>query len=104
MKSNRLHVASPLVAEALAVKAALFDAVKKGFTRMNIFSDSKSLVDLLNSSSSTIELHSFLFDIRSLSCRFDFISFVFTPRLSNVSADALAKSALSSIVIPPFVK
>ncbi|KAL0655375.1 hypothetical protein Bca4012_075959 [Brassica carinata] len=62
--SNRSHVASPLVAEALAVKAALLDAVAHGFFRLNVFSESKSLVNLLNSSSSTIELHSLLFDIR----------------------------------------
>ncbi|WZZ12626.1 hypothetical protein YC2023_105715 [Brassica napus] len=72
--SNRSHVASPLVAEALA---------------LNIFSDSKSLVNLLNSSSSTIELHSLLFDIRVLSCRFEVISFGFIPRLNNVKADLL---------------
>lgn len=99
--SNRSHVASPLVAEALAVKAALLDAVAYGFFRLNIFSDSKSLVNLLNSSSSTIELHSLLFDIRVLSCRFEVISFGFIPRLNNVKADSLAKSALLSLVNPP---
>lgn len=98
--SNRSHVASPLVAEALAVKAALLDAVAYGFFRLNVFSDSKSLVNLLNSSSSTIELHSLLFDIRVVSCRFEVISFGFIPRLNNVKAYSLAKSAMFSLVKP----
>lgn len=100
--SNRLHVAAPIVAEALAVKAALLDAVTHDFTQLNLFSDSKSLVNLLNSSSSTVLLNSLLFDIRALSCRFDSISFSFIPRLNNASADSLAKIALSRVVSPPF--
>lgn len=82
--SNRSHVASPLVAEALAVKAALLDAVDNDFTQLNLFSDSKSLVNLLNSTSHTLELQSLLFDIRVLSRRFDSISFSFIPRAGNV--------------------
>nr|VDD46545.1 unnamed protein product [Brassica oleracea] len=84
--TNRLHVAAPIVAEALAV---------------NVFSDLKSLVNLLNSSSSTVLLQSVLLDIRVLSCRFDYISFSYVPRLNNVVADSLAKAALSLSVIPP---
>ncbi|KAH0873130.1 hypothetical protein HID58_070492 [Brassica napus] len=71
---NRLHVAAPIVAEALAI---------------NILSDSKSLVNLLNSSASTALLQSVLFDIRVLSCRLDSITFSFVPRLGNVVADSL---------------
>ncbi|KAF2542128.1 hypothetical protein F2Q68_00031038 [Brassica cretica] len=98
---NRLHVAAPIVAEALAVKAALLDAVNHDFSQVIVLSDSKSLVNLLNSSSSTVLLHSVLFDIRVLSCRFDSISYFHIPRLQNVVADSLAKSALSSVVTPP---
>lgn len=99
--SNRRHVAAPIVAEALAVKAALLDAVTNDFYQLNIFSDSKSLINLLNSSSSTVLLQSVLFDIRALSARFESISFYFTPRLGNVVADSLAKAALSQFVISP---
>ncbi|CDY68229.1 BnaUnng02800D [Brassica napus] len=84
---NRLHVAAPIVAEALAI---------------NILSDSKSLVNLLNSSTSTALLQSVLFDIRVLSCRLDSITFSFVPRLENVVADSLAKAALSHSVSPLF--
>lgn len=98
---NRLHVAAPIVAEALAVKAALLDAVNHDFFQVVVLSDSKSLVNLLNSSSSTVLLHSVLFDIRVLSRRFVSISYFHIPRLQNVVADSLAKSALSSVVIPP---
>ncbi|XP_013583375.1 PREDICTED: uncharacterized protein LOC106292322 [Brassica oleracea var. oleracea] len=99
--TNRLHVAAPIVAEALAVKAALMDAVTNDFSQVNVFSDLKSLVNLLNSSSSTVLLQSVLLDIRVLSCRFDYISFSYVPRLNNVVADSLAKVALSLSVIPP---
>ena len=99
--SNRLHVATPIVAEALAVKAALLDAVTHDFLQLNVFSDSKSLVNLLNSSSSTVLLHSVLFDIRVLCGRFDSISFSFVSRSDNVVADSLAKNALLLSVTPP---
>lgn len=77
------------MAEALAVKAALLDAVTNDFSQVNILSDSKSLVNLLNSSASTALLQSVLFDIRVLSCRLDSITFSFVPRLGNVVADSL---------------
>ena len=97
--TNRRHIV--VVAEALAVKAALLDAVTNDFSQLNIFSDLKSLINLLNSSSSTVLLQSVLFDIRVLSARFESISFYFTPRLGNVVADSLAKAALSQFVISP---
>nr|VDD60473.1 unnamed protein product [Brassica oleracea] len=84
--SNRRHVAAPIVAEALA---------------LNVFSDLKSLIHLLNSSSSTVLLQSIMFDIRVLCFRFEFISFSFVPRLGNVVAGFLAKAALSLLVTPP---
>ena len=99
--SNRRHVAAPIVAEALAVKAALIDAVTNDFSQLNVFSDSKSLINLLNSSVSTVLLQSVLFDIRALCCRFESISFFFVPRLGNVVADTLAKSALRLLVTSP---
>ncbi|CDY71581.1 hypothetical protein HID58_070065 [Brassica napus] len=84
--SNRRHVAAPIVAEAL---------------ELNVFSDSKSLIHLLNSSSSTVLLQSIMFDIRVLCCRFESISFSFVPRLGNVVAGSLAKASLSLLVTPP---
>ncbi|KAL0813181.1 hypothetical protein Bca101_069624 [Brassica carinata] len=99
--SNRSHVGSPLVAEALAVKAALLDVVDNDFSQLNLFSDSKSLITLLNSSSITLELQSILFDIRVLSRRFEAISFSFISRVGNATADSLAKLALRVFALPP---
>lgn len=65
-----------LVAEALAVKAALLDAVDN---------DLESLINLLNSSSTTLELQSILFNIRVLCRRFESISFYFIPRAEMFS-------------------
>ncbi|WZZ84945.1 hypothetical protein YC2023_113524 [Brassica napus] len=44
--SNRSPVASALMAEALAVKAALLDAVSLGFKSLSVHSDSKVLMEL----------------------------------------------------------
>ncbi|WZZ12324.1 hypothetical protein YC2023_105413 [Brassica napus] len=45
--AKRLAVPSAFVAEALALKAALSAAVTRGIDSLRVFSDSKSLIDLL---------------------------------------------------------
>ncbi|XP_018461258.1 uncharacterized protein LOC130507194 [Raphanus sativus] len=94
--SHRRDVPSALVAEALAVKAAV-DAAATSFVRcLKVFSDSKALILLLNSQAQDVVLKGVLHDIRVLARSFESISFNFIPRLDNVAADALAKSALYS--------
>lgn len=88
------YVSSALMAEALALKSALLAATSLGFLDLRCLSDSSSLISLLTTDSSVTELQGILHDIRVLSSSFLSISFVFTPRLANVSADGLAKSAL----------
>ncbi|KAG7577859.1 Ribonuclease H-like superfamily [Arabidopsis thaliana x Arabidopsis arenosa] len=96
--ANHKFVGSALIAETLAVKFAMFDAQSAGFHKLKVFSDCKVLISLLNTGNSNVDLRSLLHDIRDLSVSFTSISFQFIPRLENVLADSLAKSALSSVI------
>lgn len=97
--SNRTFIGSALMAEALAVKAALTAALSTGFRKLECFSDSKSLVSLLSSNSSAVEIQGILHDIVILSGSFESISFSFIPRVNNVIADGLAKSACNLSIV-----
>ncbi|KAL0712935.1 hypothetical protein Bca4012_019913 [Brassica carinata] len=97
--SARRFVSSALVAEALAIKTALLNAANSGYRDLEVFSDCKSLISMINSNESSVALKGLLYDIAMLSRAFSSISFSFIPRLNNVAADNLAKTALSSLCI-----
>ena len=90
----RQFVASALVAEALALKTAIEEAVTSGIQDMICFSDSKCLISLITGNKSVIALKGILHDIRVLSSSLNSISFKFVSRNCNVEADRLAKDAL----------
>ncbi|KAF2558103.1 hypothetical protein F2Q68_00013278 [Brassica cretica] len=92
--SNRCDVGSALVAEALAVKAGLKAARSLGLRKLTLWSDSKSLIMAINTKENIVEAQEVLFDISQLCTSFLSISFLHTPRVNNVEADALAKRAL----------
>lgn len=92
--SNRSHVSSALVAEAFAVKAALSEAALVGYVSITLWSDSQTLISALSSQTKTVDIQSILHDIYILCRSFASISFKFVPRLKNVEADSLAKSAM----------
>lgn len=98
--SHRRDVPSALVAEALAVKAAMGAAVSSHVRSLMVYSDSKALILLLNSQAQDVVLKGVLHDISVMAGSFSSISFNFIPRLENVSADALAKAALYSLQLP----
>ncbi|CAF2056272.1 unnamed protein product [Brassica oleracea] len=85
---------SALIAEALAVKAVLLDAVSSGLTSVTFWSDSKSLISALSSKDKHIDIQGILHDISVLCRSFVSISFNYVLRLENSEADAIAKSAL----------
>ena len=60
-----------------------------------IRSDSLSLVKLLRERGSTPALFGIVFDVYHFSASFESVSFSYVPRLCNVEADAMAKSALT---------
>lgn len=90
-------VASVLIAEALALKAAMEAAISHEVKDLICFSDSKSLISLITGNKSVIELQGILHDICVLSHSLTSISFKFINRTCNVAADQLAKDALFSL-------
>lgn len=97
--TSKEMVGSALIAEALALKAAMEAAISKGIQDMVCFSDSKLLlISQITENKHVNELQGVLHDICVLSRSLLSISFLFVPRRSNVVADGLAKEALSSLL------
>lgn len=101
--SNRRFVTSALVVEALAVKAALSTAASLGIQHINAFSDCKTLVALFKKKERDVSVLNVLHDINSLADSFESFSFQFVPRIGNVRADTLAKSALFELQNSPLL-
>ncbi|KFK24637.1 hypothetical protein AALP_AA8G005400 [Arabis alpina] len=88
------HVASPLEAEGLAIKAALVKASENGIRSISVYTDSLKMVRAISLASKDPKLHGIVHDIISLSKRFELSYFNYIPRTANVVADSLAKNAL----------
>ncbi|KAL1214031.1 hypothetical protein V5N11_007392 [Cardamine amara subsp. amara] len=99
-------VLSPLMAEALAIKAALSHALELGISSLCLRSDAQDLVRAISSREYIKELFGILFYIHSLASNFSSLAFVFVPRLSNVAVDDLAKLCGANfsylLRVPPF--
>lgn len=96
--TSKEMVGSALIAEALALKAAMEAAISKGIQDMVCFSDLKLLISQITENKPVNELQEVLHNICVLSRSLLSISFLFVPRRSNVVADGLAKEALSSLL------
>ncbi|CAL9240893.1 unnamed protein product, partial [Arabidopsis halleri] len=94
--SSRPFVSSALVAESLALKAAISAALALGASRVACFSDCQELMLLLNAEGHANEIDGIMEDIKLLKASFLSVSFHFIPRIENSQADLLAKSALLS--------
>ncbi|CAL9225059.1 unnamed protein product [Arabidopsis halleri] len=93
--SSRPSVSSVLVAEALALKAAITAALALGVSRLACFSDCLELTTLLSSNGQANAIDGILDDIRELCSVFISCTFHHVSRADNVEADTLAKSAIS---------
>lgn len=85
------------------MKDSIYSAIYAGFKDLVCFSDCRSLTDNLTGKTSVTGLEGILHDISMLSHSLSSISFVFIPRLKNVAADTLAKSALVVSVNSPLM-
>ncbi|CAE5960383.1 unnamed protein product [Arabidopsis arenosa] len=96
--SFRPWVHSALTAEALAMRSALSSLCRNSalshIRKLEIFSDSQILISTINAKAHSKELKAILHDITCFSESFISINFNFVPRLGNLVADSLAKSAL----------
>ncbi|KAG5410002.1 hypothetical protein IGI04_006321, partial [Brassica rapa subsp. trilocularis] len=77
------HVASPLLAEALAIRDALLHAFSLGFTSIWLRSDAQALITAITMKRRPTELYGVLSDIDSISSLFSVCRFSFCPRASN---------------------
>lgn len=68
--SPQRFVASAIAAEALAIKSALLDAAYARYRDLEVFSDCKGLVSLIDSNDTSATLKSLLYDISMLSQTF----------------------------------
>lgn len=93
------YVRSPLMAEAIAIKLALQQALNLGITKLFLASNSKQVIEAIKSEQPSPELHGILHDILNLSCNFLKICFNFVPRAENQVADAIAKHSLRNLVL-----
>uniref|UniRef100_M4EUN1 RNase H type-1 domain-containing protein n=1 Tax=Brassica campestris TaxID=3711 RepID=M4EUN1_BRACM len=89
------HVRTPLAAEALALREAIWKCRELGFTRIRCESDSAVLVKALKEDTFLTGLYGILIDIQALASSFECISFNWISRKKNVEADVLAKQILS---------
>ncbi|XP_018479280.1 uncharacterized protein LOC108850210 [Raphanus sativus] len=94
--SASTEVASVLIAEALALKAAMKAAIDLNIKDLICFSDSKSFISLITGNKSVIALQRILHDICVLNLFLNSIFFKFINRSCNSAADQLAKNVLFS--------
>ncbi|VVA92206.1 unnamed protein product [Arabis nemorensis] len=88
------YVNSPLLAEALAMRLALFRAREKGIKKIIVYSDSQMLIGAINSSTPIKEIFGTLQDIKNLRSMFSTIEFRYVHRSKNCLADALARGVI----------
>ncbi|CAN6812334.1 unnamed protein product [Brassica oleracea] len=88
-----------LSAEGLALREAVLRCKRMEIPNVCCKSDSLQLIQAVNSVSPISELYSIVADIHSCLASFDFIIFRWIPRMRNVVADNLAKTALSDAVV-----
>ena len=95
------YIASPLMAEGLALREAVLTCLDLGFHNIKMESDSAQLIKCLSTGEQVTELHSVVSDILLVLSGLEPVSFAWLPRERNVEADNLAKFALN--VFEPLV-
>ncbi|XP_018435869.1 uncharacterized protein LOC108808184 [Raphanus sativus] len=84
----------PLLAESLAVLAAITFAHSRGIDSIQLHSDSQTLINTINRRDMNLEIFDILQDIYLFASLFKSITFIFIPRAANVLADSIAKQTL----------
>lgn len=92
------HVNSPIMAEALAMRLALFKARERGIAKICCHSDSQVLIEAINTSTPIKEVFGILEDIKTMIPLFLAIDFCYVHRSKNMLTDALAKNVLRTMM------
>lgn len=82
------------MAEALTVRTAITFAISCGIESAILFSNSQSLISLINKKTMKLEIFNILRDISLLVFSFKSISFNHISKLDNDLADSIAKQVL----------
>ncbi|KAL0844789.1 hypothetical protein Bca101_018035 [Brassica carinata] len=82
------------MAEALAVRSALQEAVLLDITNIKIYSDNQTLIRVINNKQFDKEIYGVTQDIFNLSALFVHLSFFSISRAEIGNADLLAKTSL----------
>ncbi|CAA7027489.1 unnamed protein product [Microthlaspi erraticum] len=93
----RKHIASPLIAEGLAIRYALEHALDLSFSSLHVASDWQKIIRAINSGSQLSDIYGILQDIAHLSSLFVDLIVVSIPREVNLLADSLAKQSLHAL-------
>ncbi|EOA36548.1 hypothetical protein CARUB_v10011649mg [Capsella rubella] len=88
-------VSSPLMAESLACRSVVLDAISLGAEHFLLESDCQQLVGAINARIALPEVHGIISDIFLCISRFSSFVCRFIPRSANGVADSLAKHCLS---------
>lgn len=102
--SSQELVASPLVAEALALRAGIVSAVSLELPKLRMLSDNVTLIRAINNDAQAKEIYGIVKSIQQIASVFVEITFDHVSRSSNIEADRLAKLFLlsfSSVVSNP---
>lgn len=93
------HVSSPLLVEALAMRADLWEAHERGWQNLCLKSDANELIQVIKTEAYSKEIYGIIKHIKHLASLFSIISFEYVSRSDNVLVDALAKGALDNLTI-----
>ncbi|CAN7015191.1 unnamed protein product, partial [Brassica rapa subsp. trilocularis] len=97
-KKTVSNVASPLIAEGLALREALKHCITNGLDSIRMESDSSQLIRAITRHEPLTELHGVMSDISNLSSSPSLsVSFFWISRNENLVADSLAKGALCMV-------
>lgn len=92
-------VRSPLSAEGLALREAVLQCKRMEITKVCCESDYLQLIQAVNSVAPQSGFYSIVADIHACLSAFEFITFRWIFRLSNVVSDSIAKTALADAVV-----
>ncbi|CAL9224803.1 unnamed protein product, partial [Arabidopsis halleri] len=93
------YVSSPLMAECLAIRSALFTALDFGIQFLSLQTDCQVLAKAISTKNLLMEVHGVLSDIFICIAQFKGFICSFVSRAANVEADSLAKATLASYVV-----
>ncbi|KAG5375157.1 hypothetical protein IGI04_039753 [Brassica rapa subsp. trilocularis] len=96
---NQSFIGSPLIAEAVVMRTALFLVISLEFSALRVFSDNSTLIRAITGDIQSKEIIGIISDIRSISSGFASIVFSHFSGSKNMVADNLAKRPFRTFLL-----